>query len=227
VPRALFLLRQFCGSLQEAHQAGFVHRDIKPQNIMVCNCGGETDFVKVVDFGLVKSSEQQPRESGTSVFEWAGTPRYLAPERLLHPRHVDPRSDIYSIGVTTYWMLTETDPFDGAGVDWLLKAIMSEAPRPFPPELAIPVELQEVILRCLAKVPSERFASMAELEAALNAVPNPQPWTELLARDWWQAHLPNLMEIHPIIHNSDPTPSSPSGFGPLSSPQAAVYHTGE
>lgn len=204
--RGLYLMRQLCGSLGEAHRAGFVHRDVKPQNIMICNCGGEADFVKVVDFGLVKSSETPQNSGDTTHGEWAGTPRYIAPERLLQPRLVDPRSDIYSVGVTMYWALTGTDAFDGDGLDGLLTAIMSQAPRPIAPEFAIPDMLQEILTKCLAKVPGDRYQSIEELQAALSFVPNADPWTPDAARLWWQTHLPNLSEVTPCAV-PDHTPS--------------------
>ena len=208
-PRGLYLLRQLCGSLGEAHRAGFVHRDVKPRNIMVCNCGGEADFVKVVDFGLVKSSEPRSEGGDTTVGEWAGTPRYIAPERLLQPRIVDPRSDIYSVGVTMYWTFTGTEAFAGDGLDALLTSIMSEPPRPIAAQFAMPPVLQEILQKCLAKIPADRFQTIEELEAALTAVPNPEPWTPDTARAWWQTHLPNLSETAPIpLGDSTPIPES-------------------
>jgi eukaryotic-like serine/threonine-protein kinase len=208
-PRGLYLLRQLCGSLGEAHRAGFVHRDVKPRNIMVCNCGGEADFVKVVDFGLVKSSEPRAERGDTTVGEWAGTPRYIAPERLLQPRIVDPRSDIYSVGVTMYWTFTGTEAFAGDGLDALLTSIMSEPPRPIAARFAMPAVLQEILQKCLAKIPADRFQTIEDLEVALTAVPNPDPWTPEAARAWWKTHLPNLSETIPIpVIEPTPIPES-------------------
>ncbi|MCA9094136.1 MAG: serine/threonine protein kinase [Planctomycetaceae bacterium] len=194
--RVKYLTRQLCGSLQEAHSLGLVHRDIKPQNIMICNCGGETDFVKVLDFGLVKSMEPIKGEHDTTQGEIAGTPRYMAPERLLQPSLADPRVDVYSVGMTMYWMLTGRDAFDGLGVDGLLAAIMTKPPHPFPSEASASPELQQVVMTCLSKTPSVRYGSMTELWAALERVPMTDEWTADDAYCWWEEKIPEMLQ-HP------------------------------
>ncbi len=191
--RVLYLLRQICGSLGEAHAAGWVHRDIKPQNIMICNCGGATDFVKVLDFGLVKPMELGPGEAETTVGEWVGTPKYMAPERLLQPKLADARGDIYSLGVTLYWVLAGREPFEGSIATSLLSSLITESPQPFPAELRIPEALQRLVFRCLAKLPSERFATLAELWSAAEGIALAETWSAEDAHRWWTAHLSHLL----------------------------------
>ena len=107
--RAVHFLKQVCGSLGEAHKAGLVHQDIKPQNLMLCERGGQRDVVKVLDFGLVSNF----RESAESVGRLAGTPLYMAPERITSSGRTDARSDVYSLGAVEFYLLTghsEPDP---------------------------------------------------------------------------------------------------------------------
>ncbi|OYV80974.1 MAG: hypothetical protein B7Z73_18640, partial [Planctomycetia bacterium 21-64-5] len=100
--RVVYLLRQICGSLREAHSLGLLHRDIKPQNIMLCRRGGEADVVKVLDFGLVKQMARDTSSGTTTSTVLAGTPLYMSPERLLDRHAVDARSDLYSVGAVGF-----------------------------------------------------------------------------------------------------------------------------
>ncbi len=193
--RVVHILRQVCDSLAEAHERGMVHRDIKPANIFICRYGRETDFVKVLDFGLVKHiGRQKPQEAElTEVGLFAGTPACAAPEAVVGERGaVDPRSDIYSLGCVAFWLLTGTTVFSAPTSLALLVQHVKE--QPDPPsrraELEIPQELDRLILRCLEKDKAARPASVEQLDTLLAEVPLERPWTRQRARDWWDLHLP-------------------------------------
>ena len=114
--RVVFLLRQACHSLYEAHKAGLVHRDIKPANIFMCRYGTDLDFVKVLDFGIVKREQMAGKEEAqlTAVGMISGTPAYLAPEMALAEGPTDGRADLYALGCVGYWLLTGQLVFDKA-----------------------------------------------------------------------------------------------------------------
>ncbi|HET6883974.1 MAG TPA: protein kinase [Pirellulales bacterium] len=187
--RVVFILRQVCGSLREAHSLNLLHRDIKPQNIMLCCRGGESDVVKVLDFGLVKQMASTEAVELTSSSVVAGTPLYMSPERLFDGHAVDARSDIYSLGAVGFKLLTGKDIFAGKNISELLaKTVHAPAPRPSEhTDLAIPRELDDLIAACLAKDVQDRPASAAELLDALSAIRFGEPWTERQAAEWWQA----------------------------------------
>jgi len=187
--RVVWILIQICRSLREAHARGLIHRDIKPQNIMLCRRGGECDFVKVLDFGLARSLEaEQLRVTETKLL--IGTPLYIAPERILDPGCMDPRSDIYSLGILGYVLLTGREPFEAAGsLDALAQAINRPArhpsehsPRP------VPSELDRLIRDCHARVITDRPQSAQEVLDRLEAIPLEEKWTTERAAVWWEAH---------------------------------------
>lgn len=187
--RVIHILRQVCGSLREAHSRGLIHRDIKPQNIMLCCRGGEADVVKVLDFGLVKQMAPIETSGAASTTVIAGTPLYMAPERLLDPHAVDARSDLYSVGAVGYKLLTGEDVFCADGASSLLAQIL-ELPAPRPSECttnAVPRELDDVIAACLAKRADDRPESAARLLAALDAAGSLVPWSQRQALQWWQS----------------------------------------
>lgn len=190
--RALYLLLQITGSLAEAHERGIVHRDLKPSNVFLTTRGGLYDFVKVLDFGLAKRIEGVDAPAGlTKTGIVFGTPRYLAPESVYGTAGVGPRSDIYALGAVAYWMLTGRPPFDSdSALELMIDHVKSVPSRPSEVcELPIPVELDEVVMRCLEKDPNDRFHSIAELEDALAQVPDPEPWTRGRAAAWWRLHM--------------------------------------
>ena len=171
--RVVHILGQMCESLEEAHSYGLVHRDIKPANIMVCRLGPDADFVKVLDFGLVRSIGGPSAESlSGGAGMTPGTPAYMAPE-MAHNRTVDGRADLYSLGCVAYYLLTGHLVFEG---DTPLQTILQhlQAP-PEPPSRRttrpIPAELEALILDCLAKRPEDRPASAADVAERLAAVP--------------------------------------------------------
>ncbi len=182
-----------CHSLSEAHSRGLVHRDIKPANVFVCRYGEELDFVKVLDFGIVKESRGEPGEPGlTNADAIQGTPAFLSPEQALGTMELDGRSDIYATGCLAYWLLTAQQVFTAdTPVGLLVHHVQTD---PAPPstrtELAIPAALDEIILACLAKDPAERPQTARELADRLGTVELKPEWTEERARGWWALHHP-------------------------------------
>ncbi len=168
--RAVDILRQIAGSLNEAHHRGLVHRDIKPSNIMLCEQGGIPDFVKVLDFGLARTLERRDGEDDTRPGVVLGTPTYLAPERITDPATVDPRSDLYSFGAVGYFLLTGRHLYDATRAGDLVYQILHDNPRR-PSELTseeIPTELEEFIMRCLARSPQDRPATMQQVMTSIS-----------------------------------------------------------
>ncbi len=194
--RAVHLLTQVCDSLSEAHAAGLVHRDIKPSNIHVCRYGRKFDFVKVLDFGLVKLRQDVGDNETVAQLTVAqvirGTPAFMPPEQALGGAVSDGRTDLYSVGCVAFWLLTGRTVFQGSTVmDMLTQHARDE---PLPPsrctELPVPPALDEVILRCLAKRPEDRPQSADELAQALTDACDVPAWTEARGRDWWELQIP-------------------------------------
>jgi serine/threonine-protein kinase len=191
--RAIFLLRQVCHSLVEAEAHGLVHRDIKPANILVCRYGGEHDFIKVLDFGIVKITHASSAEAtATQENVLRGTPAFIAPEQVLSGGEIDSRADIYSLGCVAYWLLTGDLVFRG---DTPIAVMMHHAhTSPVPvserSELPIPPQLDRLIMSCLEKDPARRPQSARELARRLCEIPVATPWTEDRAIAWWTRHEP-------------------------------------
>jgi len=187
VGRSIHVLRQVCAGLSEAHGKGLVHRDIKPENIMVCRYGGEHDFVKILDFGLVKSVSQPHSRDLTRSQRILGTPLYMAPERLRDPTDVDARADIYAVGAVAYLMLTGRRLFDATEDFALTSKILNEEPArlsALAPQ-AVPRELELLVMACLEKDRANRPQSVAGLVEALDALAAEHRWTQREAQDWW------------------------------------------
>jgi len=192
--RCVYLLRQVCDSLHEAHVRGLVHRDIKPSNIFTCRLGLEVDFVKVLDFGLVKAVDEGGREATllTAPDSTTGTPAYIAPEMVRGDRVADHRIDIYTLGCVAYWLLTGRLVFQAPNAIQLMYQHANAIPVP-PSQLTefeVPKTLDEVVLACLAKFPEERPQSAAELSHRLLAALPGASWTPELAHRWWERHHP-------------------------------------
>jgi eukaryotic-like serine/threonine-protein kinase len=189
--RVIHVLRQVCDSLEEAHAAGLVHRDIKPANIHVGRLGLRHDFVKVLDFGLVKSVTPAGEDSmATAAGLTPGTPAYMAPEMALGET-VDGRADLYALGCVAYYLLTGQLVFDAtSGLQLIAKHIQE---RPVPPsqrsELEISADLERLVLACLEKRPEDRPQTAGELDRMLAAV-EIEPWSEEDATRWWRMHQP-------------------------------------
>jgi serine/threonine protein kinase len=184
--RVIHILRQVCESLEEAHASGLVHRDIKPANIHVGHVGIHDDFVKVLDFGLVKSVAASSEVSlGTAVGRTPGTPAYMAPEMALGET-VDGRADLYALGCVAYYLLTGKLVFDAENTFQMVAKHLHHQPVP-PSErggVEIPQELERVVLSCLEKKPDARPANAADLSRALASL-DVAPWTDVQAKEWW------------------------------------------
>jgi serine/threonine-protein kinase len=184
--RAVYIMRQACGSLAEAHRMGLVHRDVKPANIFVAVLGGQCDVAKVLDFGVVKQQNPIDGRQLTVDYTVSGTPTYMSPEQAVGSREVDGRADLYALGAVLYFMLTGSPPFERETPMALMIAHASEAVRR-PSELRpdLPADLEAVILRCLAKQPDERFPDARAMAAALGACACAADWDEAKAEEWW------------------------------------------
>jgi serine/threonine-protein kinase len=193
--RAIYLLRQICHSLSEAESCGLVHRDIKPANIFLCRYGEEYDFVKVLDFGLVKAFDEPADEGPVLTRENAvqGTPAFIAPEQVLGQSTLDGRVDIYATGCLAYWLLTGQLVFTAETSMGLLMHHVHTPPLPLSArtELPIPPALDSLVLSCLAKDPADRPQSAKELSLRLAEVEGAGVWTQDRARDWWVTHQPS------------------------------------
>ena len=128
--RVAYLLQQACGSLAEAHAAGLVHRDVKPANLFLTRRGGMADFIKVLDFGLVKQAGGADEAHLTAANAVTGTPLYLSPEAVNEPDRLDARADVYALGAVAYYLLTGTPVFTGTTVMEICMKHVREAPEP-------------------------------------------------------------------------------------------------
>jgi len=194
VARAVFILKQLCSSLAEAHARGLIHRDIKPPNVILTERGGQFDFVKVLDFGLVKDVSNPEAADVTQVHEIAGTPPYIAPERIRDPQCQDVRSDLFSVGVIAFNLLTGKQPFEGSTAMEIAYHVVNT---PAPPvreraEQAIPPPLDELVAECLAADPEKRPASAEVIIARLDALGADASWDQQAARHWWAANARRL-----------------------------------
>jgi tRNA A-37 threonylcarbamoyl transferase component Bud32 len=186
--RAAFVLAQVCDSLSEAHGVGLVHRDIKPANVFLCNRGGMPDWVKVLDFGLVReysTSDDEVSTSGGRGLE--GTPWFMPPESIKDSHKAEPRSDLYSVGALGYYLLTGRFVFDGETIAELCEKHLKEAPAA-PSQFAtypVSAEMDAIILSCLEKDPAKRPKSAVELRDLLKASPHWAEWTVESRVAWW------------------------------------------
>jgi len=186
--RVIAILRQICGSLAEAHDIGLVHRDIKPANVYLTHRGGVPDFVKVLDFGLAKVRVEEGQVELTAASVTLGTPLYMSPEAVERPNEVDARSDLYSVGALGYFLVTGEVLFNCFTLGEVLMHQVKDLP-PRPSErLGKPVapDLEDALMRCLAKDAAARPANARELDDALARCQNAADWTRDMAEDWWR-----------------------------------------
>jgi serine/threonine protein kinase len=183
--RAIHLLKQICDSLDEAHQIGLIHRDIKPANAILSLRGGTYDFVKLVDFGLVKSDQAQSAML-TRTGAMAGTPMYMSPEAVRDASNVSAQTDLYSLGAVAYWLLAGAPVFEwGTPMEICMRQV-GEQPLPFNAiGKSVPPRLEEIVFKCLAKDPHDRPTSAKELKRMLEDCPGVIPWTSADAERWW------------------------------------------
>ncbi len=198
--RTNYLLQQACESLGEAHNHHLIHRDVKPANIFICRMGLSYDFIKVLDFGLVKTqtngaSSPQGDMSSELTMEGmtTGTPAFMAPELAVGQDNVDVRSDIYALGCVGYWLLTGELVFQRENPIAMIVDHVNATP--VPPsqrtENDVPEELDRIILKCLEKDPVQRFQTAMELAEALSACYRPRDWSRDHAESWWKLHYPD------------------------------------
>jgi serine/threonine-protein kinase len=193
------LFRQACRSLAEAHEHGLVHRDIKPGNLFVAKLGCEYDYLKVLDFGIVKEQLTGDLTMVSTQHMLHGTPAFMAPEVVLGEGRIDGRADLYSLACTAYWALTGQLLFEASTPARMLLHHAHTPPEPPSrvSELPIPGALEAVLMQCLEKDPARRPASALELEGRLSRVTCERPWTQERAAAWWQAHAPDVIEERP------------------------------
>ena len=191
VPRVVHVLRDVALALDEAHSVGLIHRDVKPSNIMLTRQGGSDDFVKVLDFGLVKRISDADDSETSDTRSIQGTPQYLSPEGVNTPSEVDARSDIYSLGAVGYYLLTGRPVFEADTVFELCRQHVEAAPPPMSQARGEPVPepLEQLILSCLAKNKDDRPTSADALADTLDQLDLP-PWTRADAEQWWQRYGP-------------------------------------
>ena len=185
--RVIFLLRQVCRALAEAHGIGLVHRDLKPGNLFVSERGGMCDFIKVLDFGLVKLTKDPAAAQLTLDQMVSGTPLYMAPEQAVGDKGLDARCDLYALGAIAYHMLTGRLPFEGdTAVAIMISHASQEVVAPSHHRPDLPKDLDEVVLRCLAKKPDERYQDSLALEKALAGCAAASEWDAKHAALWWE-----------------------------------------
>jgi serine/threonine-protein kinase len=208
--RAMHLVQQVCRSLAEAHAIGLIHRDIKPANIYACRMGLEYDFVKVLDFGLVK--HERPADVSTLLTGgplMMGTPAYMAPEAIIGNAALDRRVDVYAVGCVAYFLLTGERVFDATSTMNVLLQHVHEPPTPPSrrTEQHVPREIDDFVMACLNKDPNRRPHSADELLQMAGTYATADGWTQRSAKAWWESHLPEL-----TVRASFPESRHPAGL---------------
>ncbi len=190
--RVVHFLRQICGALKEAHASGLIHRDIKPSNVLVCRRGGVDDVAKLLDFGLVQDLSINKQDDRLTLHgAIIGSPPYISPEQALNKANVDARTDIYGLGGLAYYLLIGQSPFVRETIMELLMAhVRDEVVSPRKLREEIPEDLEEIVLRCLAKKPDDRFDDIGELAKALDDCSLAEQWNAEQAEAWWREHRP-------------------------------------
>ncbi len=187
--RVVHLLTQTCEALSEAHEAGLIHRDIKPGNIFAAHRGGVFDVAKLLDFGLAKPVEKSTDVSLTREGTITGSPLYMSPEQAMGDAEPDARSDIYSVGAVAYFLLTARPVFsDGNALKVMMAHARDEPVSPSQINPDVPDDLEQVVLRCLEKDPEHRFQTAKDLQVALGECAAAGSWTADTANWWWQNH---------------------------------------
>jgi len=208
--RAVHLVLQACESLGEAHARGLIHRDVKPSNLFICRIGLQVDYVKVLDFGLVKGLAIGDT-SLTAPNVAPGTPAFMAPEVALGDR-VDSRLDVYALGCVLYWLLTGRLVFEAKSPVRVMQ--MHVKATPVPPsqqtELPIPPELDAIVLSCLTKSSEDRPADANILRERLARLGLAEQWTRARAQRWWDAHRPQTLEPSTVFEGEEVVPATRS-----------------
>ena len=221
--RVAHIIREVGRSLREAHRLGVIHRDMKPANVMLLDrTEGELDAVKVLDFGLVKQFDTNDTEDLTQRGLFMGSPKYMAPEQILG-NAVSPCTDIYSLGIVAFELLTGEVPFDrGASVKTLM-AHVNDAPPPLHevnPNIPPGSEMSRIVMRCLAKEPADRFDSIDALLRELTTVEGGGQLTDSLLSAPMVTAPPSTSDAY--VRTETPVPQSVSGdvssLGPMVGP---------
>lgn len=254
VERSIKLISQACDALDHAHKQGVVHRDLKPSNIVLTQYDEETDYVKVVDFGVAKLIEVGNNNEGqrlTQAGEVCGSPVYMSPEQCMG-QDLDARSDIYSMGIVLYETLTGKLPILGKTMVDTMSKHISEPPVPFNearPDLYIPERLEWVVLKAMAKDPAQRHQTMEEFKVDLDlAIPRPGRSTVLRTQEqkspgqalvgfvkevpiWtWAAAVALMVAaggiiVHAVTDKGAPAPAKVQAPAPQTAPQATTQPT--
>jgi serine/threonine-protein kinase len=195
--RVIHFLMGAAASLAEAHSNELIHRDVKPANIYVCQYGLDSDFVKVLDFGLAKAKPGGPAGAQFQTLEEGikGTPAFMSPEQIMGTSAVGPSSDIYALGCVAYWLLTGRLPFDDKSALAVMAQHVSMPPPP-PSEAApvpIPPTLEALVSECMAKDPKARPPSMVALHERLRLLAIEHPWDQKRALEWWRVYAPEVL----------------------------------
>ena len=203
--RVVHILQQVCYSLQEAHQQGLLHRDIKPQNIMLCRRGLEYDFAKVLDFGLVKAPPYIQNQELTAPLQIIGTPGYMAPERLHSPTEIGVASDIFSLGAVVYYLLSGYPAYYFQTKVGGLIQVTQKTPLPLEQLLKneVPKDLVGLVMSCLAFDASERPKSIDQVLATLHAIHLPTTWSGESAKQWWEGFRSREFSLSPILSKEE------------------------
>jgi serine/threonine-protein kinase len=187
-PRVVHILRQCAMALHEAHEMGLVHRDIKPNNIMLTQQGGVHDVTKVLDFGLVKNVGASTDATNTVSEAIIGTPRFMSPEQILDPPSIDARSDLYALGAVGYYLLTGDFVFEGTNAIEICAQHLSAEPEPPSRRVdrAIDPELEMLVMQCLEKKREDRPESALEIARRLESL-GVARWSQSDAHEWWRS----------------------------------------
>ena len=190
VGRTLFILRQICDALSEAHSLNLLHRDIKPQNVMLSLDAAVGDWAVVFDYGLAKPLEPVSDVYQTSETIWSGTPMYMAPERFRAPSVMDPRSDIYSVGCLAYYLLSGRPPFIECDPESMFALILNQQPLSISTHRGdeVPVGISEMVMKCMAKDADQRYSTIHALSLVIDQLRIDHPWSVDEARHWWKHH---------------------------------------
>ncbi|MDC0295381.1 serine/threonine protein kinase, partial [bacterium] len=188
--RVLFILRQVCEAVSEAHQKRLLHLDIKPQNIMLSLDQTVGDWAVLFDYGLSKPITPALDYYQTPDFQWSGTPMYMAPERIHRRQQLDQRSDIYALGCVAYFLTTGHPPFFESNPDSLLTVILNQPPIDLSDRRGerVPDQFAEIIIKCLSKTPTNRFQSVGEFAEQIEQLQSQHSWSAEDSRQWWKKH---------------------------------------
>lgn len=209
--RVVFILRQVCLSLDEAHGVGLIHRDIKPANLMLCKRGSAWDLIKVLDFGLVKDIERGDSVQVSQENAITGTPLTISPEAINAPGSVDGRSDIYGLGAVGYTLLTGKPVFEATSAVKMFVSHLEETPVSPSERLGRPVpeDLEAIILQCLEKDPAKRPQTAYKLYQDLGRCLADREWDNCAARHWWDSNAERLQQDYDSVK----PPGGPNGVG--------------